>query len=86
MVPEPGTLPEEGAVSFLYYGDAQYGILSHAARIFRQGLLSAPEARFVLHAGDLVNKGDRDLEWGEWFQGKRLHTRDDPGCAGGRQS
>ncbi|MEL7042887.1 MAG: FN3 domain-containing metallophosphoesterase family protein [Pseudomonadota bacterium] len=62
------TAPTEGAVSFLYYGDAQYGILSHASRIFRQGLLSAPNARFVLHAGDLVNKGDRDLEWGEWFQ------------------
>ncbi|MEO1188417.1 MAG: metallophosphoesterase family protein [Pseudomonadota bacterium] len=62
------TLPDDAPVTFLYYGDAQYGILSHAARIFRQGLLSAPEARFVLHAGDLVNKGDRDLEWGEWFQ------------------
>ena len=62
------TAPETGPVSFLYYGDAQYGILSHASRIFRQGLLSAPEADFILHAGDLVNKGDRDLEWGEWFE------------------
>ena len=61
------TAPASGPVTFLYYGDAQYGILSHASRIFRQGLLSAPNADFVLHAGDLVNKGDRDLEWGEWF-------------------
>lgn len=62
------TAPQEGPVTFLYYGDAQYGILSHASRIFRQGLLSAPDARFILHAGDLVNKGDTDTEWGEWFQ------------------
>lgn len=62
------TAPERGQLTFLYYGDAQYGILSHAARLFRQGMLSAPDARFILHAGDLVNKGDRDVEWGEWHE------------------
>lgn len=62
------TAPQSGPVTFLYYGDAQYGILSHASRIFRQGILSAPSARFILHAGDLVNKGDRDAEWAEWFE------------------
>ena len=61
------TAPANGAVNFLYYGDAQYGIRSHVARVFRQGLLSLPDADFVIHAGDLVNKGDRDREWAEWF-------------------
>lgn len=61
------TAPANGPVSFLYYGDAQYGIRSHVARVFRQGLLSSPNADFVVHAGDLVNKGDRDREWAEWF-------------------
>lgn len=69
------TAPQTGPVSFLYYGDAQYGIRSHAARVFRQGLLTLPEASFVLHAGDLVNKGDRDREWAEWFEaGDFIHA------------
>lgn len=60
------TAPETGPVSFLYYGDAQRGVHSHWSRIIRQGLLTAPEADFILHAGDLVNQGDRDTEWAEW--------------------
>lgn len=69
------TAPETGPVNFLYYGDAQYGIRSHVARIFRQGLLSLPEADFILHAGDLVNSGDRDREWAEWFDAAGfIHT------------
>ena len=61
------TAPSDGPVSFLYFGDAQYGIRSHASRIFRQALLSAPTADFIIHAGDLVNKGERDTEWAEWY-------------------
>lgn len=69
------TAPATGPVSFIYYGDAQYGVRSHVARIFRQGLLSLPSADFILHAGDLVNKGDRDLEWAEWFEaGAFIHA------------
>ncbi|MFS2316723.1 metallophosphoesterase [Maricaulis sp. D1M11] len=60
------TAPQSGPVTFLYYGDAQRGVHSHWSRIIRQGLLTAPEAEFVLHAGDLVNQGDRDTEWAEW--------------------
>lgn len=60
------TAPEDGPISFLYYGDAQRGVHSHWSRIIRQGLLTAPEAHFILHAGDLVNQGDRDTEWAEW--------------------
>jgi len=60
------TAPVSGPVSFLYYGDAQRGVHSHWSRIIRQGVLTAPQARFILHAGDLVNQGDRDTEWAEW--------------------
>jgi hypothetical protein len=28
---------------------------------------SLPDARFIVHAGDLVDVGDRDQQWGEWF-------------------
>ena len=28
----------------------------------------APDARFAIHAGDLVNWGSRDFEWAEWFR------------------
>lgn len=61
------TAPADGAVTFLYVGDGQYGLRSHTARVFRQALLTAPEADFFLHAGDLVNHGERDTEWAEWF-------------------
>jgi 3',5'-cyclic AMP phosphodiesterase CpdA len=29
-------------------------------------VLKAPEARFMIHAGDLVNRAHRNAEWGEW--------------------
>jgi len=31
----------------------------------RTGFLFAPNAKFLLHAGDLVNGGVPDAEWGE---------------------
>jgi hypothetical protein len=53
---------------FLYFGDAQDGILSHWARVVRAAFVEAPDARFAVHAGDLVNIGSRDFEWAEWFE------------------
>jgi 3',5'-cyclic AMP phosphodiesterase CpdA len=53
---------------FLYFGDAQDGILSHWARVVREAYATAPDARFAIHAGDLVNIGSRDYEWAEWFK------------------
>jgi 3',5'-cyclic AMP phosphodiesterase CpdA len=53
---------------FLYFGDAQDGILSHWARVVRAAYAAAPDARFAIHAGDLVNFGSRDFEWAEWFK------------------
>jgi 3',5'-cyclic AMP phosphodiesterase CpdA len=62
------TAPISGPVSFLYLGDAQNGILSHWARTIRAAYAKAPDARFIIHAGDLVNEGSRDFEWAQWFK------------------
>ncbi len=57
--PEPFT--------FVYFGDAQNDVKSHWSRVFREAFSDAPRARFMLHAGDLINRGNRDAEWGDWF-------------------
>lgn len=53
--------------SFIYFGDAQNHIRSLWSRAIRSAILESPQARFMIHAGDLVNHGDSDDEWEEWF-------------------
>ncbi len=53
--------------SFIYFGDAQTDIRSMWSRVVRQAWSDAPRAAFTLHAGDLVNAGASDAQWGEWF-------------------
>lgn len=53
--------------SFIYLGDAQNDIRSLWSRTIRAAFQDAPRARFVVHAGDLVNVGESDELWGEWF-------------------
>jgi 3',5'-cyclic AMP phosphodiesterase CpdA len=55
--------------AFIYFGDAQNDIKSLWSRVIRGAYSDAPRARFIVHAGDLVNRGNRDAEWGEWFGG-----------------
>lgn len=62
------TAPLSGPLRFIYLGDAQNGLASHWPRVIRAAFQSAPDARFILHAGDLVNRGSRDLEWAHWFR------------------
>ncbi|MDP3908556.1 metallophosphoesterase family protein [Novosphingobium sp.] len=62
------TAPRQGPVKFIYLGDAQNGLDSHWPRVIRAAFQTAPDARFILHAGDLVNRGSRDLEWAQWFR------------------
>ncbi|MCG8416267.1 MAG: metallophosphoesterase family protein, partial [Pseudomonadales bacterium] len=62
------TAAESGPVKFVYFGDAQNGILSHWSRVVRAAFMRAPDARFFLHAGDMVNRAARDFEWAEWFK------------------
>lgn len=54
--------------SFLYVGDAQNYILELWARLIRQGYKMAPDASFIIHAGDLVNRAHNEREWTEWFE------------------
>ncbi len=51
---------------FIFLGDAQNGIRSLWSRAVREAVLAAPDARFVLYAGDLVAEGWDDRLWEEW--------------------
>ncbi|MDO9255649.1 MAG: metallophosphoesterase family protein [Bacteroidales bacterium] len=42
--------------SFLFFGDVQTGILTHYPRVIRQAVLTAPDASFLLFAGDIGNR------------------------------
>ncbi|MGH8018849.1 MAG: fibronectin type III domain-containing protein [Opitutaceae bacterium] len=53
--------------TFLYFGDAQNDVRTHWSRVVREAFREAPRAAFTLHAGDLINRAQRDAEWGEWF-------------------
>jgi len=53
--------------SFIYFGDAQNDLRSMWSRVVREAHADAPKARFMIHAGDLINKAEADAEWGEWF-------------------
>jgi phosphodiesterase/alkaline phosphatase D-like protein len=51
---------------FLYVGDAQNSVRSLWSRAIRAAYAAAPDARFIVHAGDLVEEGWDDSLWGEW--------------------
>ncbi len=53
--------------TFVYFGDAQNDLRTHWSRVFRESFRDAPRAAFTLHAGDLIDRANRDAEWGEWF-------------------
>ena len=62
-------------LSFVYFGDAQNDIKSMWSRVIREAYKTLPTVDFMLHAGDLINRHDRDLEWGEWFYaGDYIHA------------
>jgi 3',5'-cyclic AMP phosphodiesterase CpdA len=58
--PEPFT--------FIYFGDAQTDVKSMWSRVIREAYSDAAKARFIIHAGDLINRANQDYEWGEWFK------------------
>ena len=58
---------EAKPLTFLYVGDAQNSVFSMWSRLIRQGYSTAPEADFIVHAGDLINRANVDAEWGDWF-------------------
>ncbi len=59
---------QPAAFSFIYFGDAQNSLLSHWSRTIRAAFKQRPDAAFLLHAGDLVNRAHRDQDWAQWFK------------------
>ena len=60
--------------SFLYVGDVQNYILELWSRVIREGFRKAPDARFIINAGDLVNNAHSERQWHEWhLAGGWLH-------------
>lgn len=55
--------------SFIYMGDVQAGIKTLWPRVIRQAFVKCPDARLIMYAGDIVNRGNNDDEWGELFYG-----------------
>ncbi|RYG37001.1 metallophosphoesterase family protein, partial [bacterium] len=51
--------------SFVYFGDVQNGIRSLWPRVVRRAYAEAPDAKFFLYAGDLINRSNQDQDWGE---------------------
>lgn len=67
--------PTKQKLSFVYFGDAQTDVKSMWSRVIREAYKTLPSVDFMLHAGDLINRHDRDVEWGEWFYaGSFIHA------------
>ncbi len=61
---------------FVYFGDAQNGVLAHWSRVIRKAYQTAPNASIAIHAGDLINKAHLDHEWAQWFKaGGFIHSQ-----------
>jgi acid phosphatase type 7 len=58
----------DAAFSFVYFGDPQNDVRTKCSRIFRAAYQKAPHARFWHFTGDIVNKGNSDNEWEEFYE------------------
>lgn len=66
---------EPAPFSFIYFGDVQNYIFELWSRVIREAYRKAPDAGFMLYAGDLVETGHNDQQWSEWFQaGGWIHS------------
>ncbi|MFH1143666.1 MAG: metallophosphoesterase family protein [Candidatus Eisenbacteria bacterium] len=65
----------DSSYRFIYLGDAQTDILVSWGPLLQAAVAAAPDARFILHAGDLVDDGRDDALWAEWFAaGAAIHA------------
>ena len=78
---------EEAPFSFIYFGDAQNRIKSLWSRCIRQAFMTMPDVDFLLHAGDLVNTPESDMNWGSWFHagGWIYGTKSNIACPGNHE-
>ena len=68
--------PAYAPTQFVYFGDAQNDVLAHWSRVIRMAYKTAPDASFVIHAGDLINNAHSDYEWAEWYKaGGFIHSQ-----------
>lgn len=58
----------EEPFGFVYLGDAQNNILEHWSRTIRASYSHFPEAKFMVHTGDLVLSSGGDYTWGNWHE------------------
>lgn len=56
-------------MGFIYLGDVQAGIRTLWPRVIREAYTKMPNARLIMYAGDIVNRGNNDYEWGDLFYG-----------------
>ncbi len=64
------------AFSFIYVGDAQNELDSLWPRTIRAAFAKAPNCKFILYAGDLVDASASDAQWGQWLRGSGwIHRR-----------
>lgn len=62
-------------LSFIYLGDVQTGIKSFWSGLIRSAYAKMPDANAIMYAGDIVNRGEFDNEWGELFYaGSFIHS------------
>lgn len=54
-------------MKIIYLGDVQNQIHTQWSGLIRKAYARAPDARCLVFAGDLVNRGKHDNEWGEFF-------------------
>lgn len=62
-------LGSDAPYSFIYLGDGQNDLKSRWSRAIRRAFIQQPDARFIIHTGDLINRANSDSEWGEWHHG-----------------
>lgn len=66
---------ENEPFGFIYFGDAQNNVKSMWSRVIRKSYQMMPKVDFMLHAGDLINHSEANIEWGEWFHaGGYIHA------------
>lgn len=65
-------------IKFIYLGDAQNDLFPLWSRVVRQAYAKAPDAHFMLHAGDMINHSQNNYEWGEWFAATSFISKEIP--------
>ena len=61
--------PADKDFQFVYYGDAQIGLDTTWPSVVRQAEKVATRSIGSLHAGDLIDKGNNETQWNNWFLG-----------------